>query len=94
MIEPRDLRRLQWYAKALAGSIDDPDALGQVVAIQDQLAELVAERVRQLVATEYSWDDIARGVGLTRQTVWRKYRGAATQQAMEIARLAEVNQLS
>lgn len=76
MIEPRDLRRLQWYARALAGSIDDPAALGQVVAIQEQLADLIRERVQELVAGGYSWDDVARGVGKRRQTVWQKWRSS------------------
>jgi DNA invertase Pin-like site-specific DNA recombinase len=93
MIEPRDLRRLRWYATALAGSIDDPDALGQVLAIQAELDKAITARVRELVAAECSWDDIARGAGKARQTVWRKYRDAADKTDAERRELAGVNQL-
>lgn len=93
MIEPRDLRRLRWYATALAGSIDDPDALAQVVAIQGTLDREITWRVRELVAGGFSWDDIARALGCTRQTAWRKYSSAAARGETSMAQAELANQL-
>lgn len=51
----------------------DPDDLALLDQLKEDMAEAVRVAVLGLRAQGYSWDDIARGYGCSRQYLWRTY---------------------
>ena len=59
--------------RALGPQIDDPEALAQALEIEAELKAVIAGAVARLMDVDgYTFPDIARGAGLTRQGArWR-----------------------
>lgn len=81
MFEPREIDRYRGFIQAMvrkAGQ-DDPESFALAVQLLDEgRAALVdaaeALRTQDGVAGGYSWDDIARALGVTRQSAWERFR--------------------
>lgn len=76
MLEPSRISRAQRELRALireAGE-NDPEALAQVIALSDWLrTEGLAQAAQAQHGRGYSWSDIGRGVGITRQTAHERF---------------------
>lgn len=59
--------------KALARQIDDPEALAQVMEIQEELDRQMTEAVSRLLDEGYSYTDLARPTGITRQAMRQRW---------------------
>lgn len=65
-------RMIRAYGRRVAAG--DPDDLADLVALRDVLEDVIAESVRgQREITGYSWADVARGLGTTRQAAQMRY---------------------
>jgi DNA-directed RNA polymerase specialized sigma24 family protein len=75
MIEPEDMKRFERHARTLgklAG--DDPAAFRQAVELVGEMEAQLRLAVLQLQDQGFSWTDIAKALGVTRQSAWKKYR--------------------
>ena len=76
-MEHAQTERLRRELRAVVARIDDPEAVAQVQALADEFQNLTAARVRVLTTEgtprPYSWADIARPLGITRQACWKRY---------------------
>lgn len=73
MMEPEQIQRFQRELRAAARSADDAEGLAQLVELQRQLESAVAERARALHADGYSWTELARPLGVSRQAARQRY---------------------
>lgn len=65
-------RMLRAYARRVADA--DPDDLAVMVAIRDELDELVDDTVRAMRARNgWSWAELASALGTTRQAAHKRY---------------------
>lgn len=65
-------RMVTSYGKRLADS--DPSDLADAVSLQAQLDQVIGRAVAQLRATHgFSWADVARELGITRQGAQQRY---------------------
>src|SRR5262245_23337154 len=68
--------------RALARQVDDPEALAQVAEIAEYLDEMVLAAARRLLdktdrSMGYSYTDLGRALGITRQAARKRYPLAA-----------------
>lgn len=73
MIEPSELARFQREVKAMvryAG--DEPDSLACIVHLAEQLHAGLAQGAAQCRAQGFSWADIGRSLGVTRQAAYQR----------------------
>lgn len=86
MIEGRDVDRFRRELRALVAKADDPEGFAQAVALAEELSEALRVRANELrqetlfrvdehchVQRGYSWADLARPLGLTRQGAAKRY---------------------
>ncbi|MGD0811007.1 MAG: helix-turn-helix domain-containing protein [Acidimicrobiales bacterium] len=60
----------------MAAGVDDPDTgLRAVAALRGVVAQLEADQVDKARRRGWSWQEIATRLGVTKQTVHRKYAG-------------------
>lgn len=75
MIEPKTVERFRSTIRSIARHADDPEGFAQAVELLDELERLLADRLDDLRAgthlapgsNGYSWAELARPSGLTRQ---------------------------
>lgn len=71
-------RMVTSYGKRLADS--DPSDLVDAVSLQLQLERVIGQAIAQLRATHgFSWADVARELGVTRQAAQQRYARFDTQ---------------
>lgn len=80
MIEQRDIDRFRRELRTLAAKADDPEGFATAVQLMGELeAALVgqADKLRQPTAHArgYSWADLARPLGVSRQAVAQRWGG-------------------
>lgn len=77
MLEPDRITRAERELKSLTREVgqNDPEAFAQLVAIRDHFDSLIALAANELRNVQgYSWADLARPLGLSRQSVYERYR--------------------
>jgi DNA invertase Pin-like site-specific DNA recombinase len=75
MMEPEQVKRFEREGRALVNAAcDDPEALAQAVVIMRNMQDQLHQAVIELQAQGFSWTDIAKALGITRQSAWKKYR--------------------
>ena len=85
MLEPQEVRRWERMTAAMLqhAATDDPEAFAQVVKVLDDARAQLPEVAEQLRAPAppygpgmircYSWGDLARPLGITRQACQQRY---------------------
>lgn len=79
MLEPERLTRAQRELRALVREVgsNDPEALAELVGLAEWLRhEGLPAAAGEQVARGYSWADVARPLGISRQAAWARF-GAA-----------------
>lgn len=75
MMEPEQVKRFEREGTALARKAgDDPEALAQAVTIIGNMEEQLKVAVINLQVQGFTWTDIAKALGVSKQSAWRKYR--------------------
>ncbi|MFJ1460993.1 hypothetical protein [Nocardia sp. N2S4-5] len=69
-------RIIRAYARRVGAA--DPAALAELVALQNSVDEAMGKVVAGLRAAGYSWTDIARELGVTRQAARQRWQAAAS----------------
>lgn len=54
----------------------DPEDLAELLALHAAVDEAVGVAIRGQRDRGTSWDAISRGLGVTRQAAWKRFRGA------------------
>lgn len=76
MMEPQEIERLRRHLRAITAKADDPDSFAEIAALEDEFHEILAERARHLTtqgARPYSWQELSRPLGITRQAAHKRY---------------------
>lgn len=75
MMEPEQVKRFTREGNALTKAAgDDPEALAQAVDIITTMEAQLKAAVLLLQAQGFTWNDIAKALGVSKQSAWRKYR--------------------
>lgn len=76
-MEQAQAGRLRRELRAAVAKVDDPEAVAAVQDLADEFQRLIGARVRSLTTEgtprPYSWADIARPLGITRQAAHKRY---------------------
>lgn len=73
---PMGVKDFERTARNLGRLIDDPEALGQAMAIHEAMAVEIATAAHRLKAEGYSFTDLGRANGTTRQTAQERWSKA------------------
>lgn len=80
MIESRDIQRFRRELRALVAKADDPEGFAMATILAEELDDALAVKANQLREANpdngipgYSWADLARPMGVTRQAVQQRY---------------------
>lgn len=74
MMEPEDVRRFERDINAIGRKVNDPEAFAQAVHLYGQLEGVLkgaADRLRTVDG--FSWTDIGRALGITRQGAQQRW---------------------
>jgi hypothetical protein len=91
MMEPEEVKRFERHVRAIAAAADDPEGLAQALQLQEQLAAAIEVRVVHLREVDgFSWADLARPLGITRQALAQRFtKSARTAHAAAQRRFAD-----
>lgn len=79
MLEPRDVDRFRRELRALAAKANDPEGFATAVQLADELEAALATRAHELRQVDgYSWADLARPLGISRQGAAQRYGRTAS----------------
>ena len=92
----RFLAALLRQAKAAGGRVAemDIDNLGALAAAIDVLHDITADTAQALVDKGYSWSDVARVLGVTKQSAWRRFSREARAQRQAKAEAARAKKVA
>ncbi len=65
-------RMVRAYGRRVAEC--DPIDLADMVQVQKEMDAAIRAAVQGMREREYSWSEIADGLGITRQTAWERFR--------------------
>lgn len=65
-------RMIRAYGRRVG--LESPEDLADMRSLADELERATAAAVAGQREAGFSWSDIARGLGVTRQTAWERYR--------------------
>lgn len=77
MIDPREVEALRRLLRDVTKRAEDPDSFAELCGLQAQFEQILAARARHLVSAgdrPYSWAELSRPLGITRQAAWKRYR--------------------
>jgi hypothetical protein len=75
-METAEVERLRRHLRAFSGKVDDPESFATLVGLAEEFDALLAERARDMATAgprPYTWQEIARPLGISKQAAWRKY---------------------
>jgi hypothetical protein len=73
---PMGVKDFERTARNLGHLIDDPEALGQAMEIHEAMAREIAAAALRLKEEGYSYTDLGRANGVTRQTAQERWSKA------------------
>ena len=78
MIEPKELAGMERWLSAMIAKAgrDDPEALAQVIALLDDARTKLPAAAQALREAGYSYADIARPLGIARESAFLRFRPA------------------
>lgn len=77
MFEPEQVKSYRRQLGAMAQRADDPEALHELAQLAAELDALVRLRAHALHGEGYSWADLGRPAGITRQGALRRWQVTA-----------------
>jgi hypothetical protein len=76
MIEPKEVERLRRHLVALTNKADDADAFAILATMHDEWSSILATKARELNHEGVSWAEIAKPLGIHRQSAFSRYADA------------------
>lgn len=75
MLEPARITRAERELRSLCAEVgaNDPEAFSELVAIRDRFDSMIREAAEAQRANGYSWTDLGRVLGVTRQSARERY---------------------
>lgn len=79
MLEPDEVRRFgRELAHMVKRAAHDPEAFAAVWQLLDTAAKTMPDAADRLIGDGYSWGDLGRALGVSRQTAHSRYAGKTT----------------
>lgn len=81
MIEPQQVDKLRTLLSALTPKANDAEGIGQLEALRSDWEAMIADQARALNRAGVPWSEIAKPLGISRQTAHWRYAGSASGRA-------------